>query len=163
MKVNVTPVHFTPPSSTAQKKRIDDSQESSFQQTQASAAPTTAASAKSAAASSTNESLPVDAYAIPSWMSRFGLSLNGSDPAGDPKTAAFSAASASELKEYSEGLQTHLLAAYEKNGLSGLSARYNVVKTIPGLNDRLYADFKASISTDDRMLSLMSKLGVTMS
>lgn len=162
MNVNPTPAQSSLPASTSKIRTLDDSERANYERAQAMAASTTESTTNSAT-SITKENPLLEIYAMPSWLSGFGVCLNSIIPTGDPKAEAFAAASASELRDYSERLQTHLLGAYEKNGLSDPTTRYNALKAVPGLNDRLYADFKSSVSSDSRMLSLMSKLGVTMS
>lgn len=163
MKVNAMPVQFPLPSTTAQKRNLDNTQQTTFQQATTAAATSTATSTtKTTAADTATAGAPLQAYAIPSWMSGFYVSLNPVDQTTDPKSEAFAAASTSDMSEYLERLQTHMSDAFEKNGVSDMMTRYNALKAIPGLNERLYDDFRTSVNSDSRLLGLMNKLGVSL-
>lgn len=166
MKVNATPVVFPAPAA-SQKAKADESQAAVFDPVKTRAPSQRAAeTSKPAASTDPTEQLPVQAYALPSWLNGFGwdLSLDSAPgtPAGyvAPENQGFAAATSAEMIEYSTLLNKHLNELYERNGITESNSRYKATLLVPGLNERLHREFNESISTDARMMGLMSKLGV---
>ncbi|WP_147476542.1 hypothetical protein [Pseudomonas coronafaciens] len=118
---------------------------------------------------SSESTTPLEAYAVPAWLKGFARDLTNETGTGssatyvDPKNAGFASAAPEVLAEYSDLLHKHLNEMYERNGLSDINFRYKATMSVPGLNDRLHSEFNDSVRTDDRMMSLMSTLGIKLS
>lgn len=152
---------FTAPSS----KKAESSEPVSFEDVKASSKPTSIESTK-AADTRANADIPVEAYAIPKWMTGFyrditnEMALGTSATYVDPKNIGWASATQEELAEFNELRQKHLVDLYESNGLSDLITRYKAVNSVPGLNERLKDQFYASVSADPKLMSLMNKIGI---
>jgi len=163
MKIGSTPVVYPPAAQANRKTEAERSASEAFGQVGK-----TAQAQTQRTASASSQQAPLEAYALPSWMAGFGRDLTTgfqADTAGgyvDPKNLGWASASASELAEYSSLLQEHVSSVYENNGLSDAMSRYKALKSVPGLDERMHQQFNDSISSDQRMLALMNKLGVSL-
>ncbi|MGA8136986.1 MAG: hypothetical protein WCA48_22945 [Pseudomonas gingeri] len=114
------------------------------------------------------QDLPDEAYAIPAWRAGYYEDITSTLVTGlpgnyvNPKNSGFSAASQADNTEYGELLQKHVKETYEKNGLMNAGDRYKALSVNKDLDEHLHKEFTASVSSDPRMMELMSKLGVVL-
>nr|WP_314489428.1 hypothetical protein [uncultured Pseudomonas sp.] len=108
------------------------------------------------------------ASVIPSWQvdllagTRYICGPTGEVEIIEHNNQKYLQVSNSERAEYNELLQKHMQELYEKNGLSNAVERYNALKSVPGLNEKLRDELKNNLAADERMTALMQKLEVSM-
>ncbi|MCO8161839.1 hypothetical protein NJC38_06675 [Pseudomonas sp. 21LCFQ010] len=137
------------------------------QQAQASyAAQAATVQAATVASSPAEKPLPVQAYALPAWMTVTSASVIKADNTGaitiSVQNQALMNADPQEQAQLDELWRQHASQVYADNGLSDLGTRYEATRNNPELDTKLHRQFNQSVTADPQLMALLDKFGIAL-
>ncbi|MFJ4386082.1 hypothetical protein ACIP02_17305 [Pseudomonas sp. NPDC089408] len=189
--INLTPTQASwnaTPTGSSQRPLEDTSRPTTFQETLAStaanlqgekltiseeakAALQTSRSAYQDIVNNPDPEVSVQQYAVPDWMSGYGIVLDAEKIIGrtwaeimmSANNQKFASADSGIKAEFDAGIRQHYLSVLEKNGIDTPEKHYNELIADKSRSEEIHQQFKESIASDEKLLALMQTIGISIS